>query len=178
VLNGVAGGWSFSSVFNWHSGNFATPVYNGLDPGGIGQFSGRPDLRPGCNPNKRFSPLNSTDLWWDASCFTIPQAGRLGNAPNNILEGPGMWVYTINPYKDFAIGSEERVKLRLGAHIYNLLNHPVYDIAPGVTAGTSPGRDIRNPNGPRLVDAEFVRRGTEGVRGRQIIVMMTFLFWR
>ncbi|MBM3728456.1 MAG: TonB-dependent receptor [Acidobacteria bacterium] len=167
LLNAVAGGWSFSGVFNWHSGNFATPVYNGVDPGGIGQFTGRPDLTPGCNPTKRFNPLDSTSSWWDPSCFTVPRAGTIGNAPNNILEGPGMWVLTTNPYKDFAFGSE-RYKLRFGAQMYNVLNHPVYDIpATG---------DFRNPNGPRLVDGVFVRRGTEGNRGRQIILMATFLF--
>lgn len=78
-----------------------------------------------------------------------------------------MWVLTTNPYKDFAFGSE-RYKLRFGAQMYNLLNHAVYDIA---ATG-----DFRNPNGPRLVDGVFVRRGTEGNRGRQIILMAAFLF--
>src|SRR5262249_16914063 len=166
VLNGVAGGWSFSSVFNWHSGNFGTPVYNGVDPGGIGQFTGRPDVVPGCNPNKGFHPLNETSAWWDASCFAIPKTGTLGNTPNNILEGPGQWVFTLNPYKDFPVAREGRVRIRLGAQMYNIFNHPVYDInATG---------DIQNINGQRLVDGVFVRRGTEGNRGRMIIVMGTF----
>ncbi len=168
LANGVVGGWSFSSVFNWHSGNFGTPIYNGVDPGGIGQFSGRPDLVAGCNPNKGFSPMNSTGAWWDASCFTIPRAGTLGNAPNNVLEGPGMWVLTMNPYKDFPFGADDRFKIRLGAQMYNLLNHQLFDV--GATG------DIRNPNGQRLTDPAYLRRGTEGYRGRQIIVMATFLF--
>ena len=168
LLNGIVGGWSFSGIFNWHSGNFGTPRYTGVDPGGIGQFSGRPDLVPGCDPNGGFSPLNSTGAWWNASCFTVPSAGTLGNTPNNILEGPGMWVLTVNPYKDFPFGKDGRYKVRLGAQIYNLLNHPSYDI--GATG------DIMNPNGQRLRDAVFVRRGTEGHRGRKIIVNAQFLF--
>ena len=89
LLNGVAGGWSFSGIFNWHSGNFGTPIYNGVDPGGIGQFSGRPDLKPGCNPNTGFSPKNSTGAWWDASCFTIPAARERSGMPLTIfLNGP------------------------------------------------------------------------------------------
>jgi len=168
LLNAAAGGWSFSTVFNWHSGNFGTPVYNGVDPGGIGQFTGRPDLVPSCNPNKGFHPLNESSPWWDASCFTVPKPGTLGNTPNNILEGPGQWVFTLNPYKDFPFGPEARFRIRLGAQMYNVFNHPVYDInATG---------DISNVNGQRLVDGVFVRRGTEGNRGRMIIVMATFMF--
>ena len=55
-----------------------------------------------------------------------------------------MWVLTINPYKDFPFGPEERFKIRVGAQIYNILNHQIYDV--GATG------DIMNPNGPRLAD--------------------------
>jgi hypothetical protein len=51
---------------------------------------------------------------------------------------------------------------------YNLFNHQLFDV--GATG------DFRNPNGPRLTDPAYLRRGTEGYRGRQIILMATFLF--
>jgi len=166
LLNGIIGNWSFTSVFNWHSGNWLTPIYTGFDSGNIGQLTGRPDVVPGCEVLTRFNPLNSTSEWFNRSCFTLPRSGTLGNAEPNSIEGPGQWVFTFNPWKEFPI--RERARLRIGAQIYNILNHPVYDLnATG---------DIRSPNGARLVDGTFVRRGTENFRGRQIVVSATILF--
>lgn len=167
VLNAVVGGWSVTGVGTWHSGNFFTPTYSGADPGNILQFSGRPALIPGCNPLPRFSSLNETGEWFNRSCYKIPDNGTLGNAPINSLEGPGQWVLSSNPWKQFDLPWREGMKLQFGADIYNIFNHPVYG---------APSGNIQTPNGARLVDGVFVRRGSEGNRGRKIIVSAKFIF--
>lgn len=167
MLESVMGGWSFTAIGTWHSGNFFTPLYTGSDPGRINQFTGRPDLIAGCDPLPRFNPLNSTSDWFNRSCYKIPDTGTLGNAPINSLEGPGQWVFSLNPWKAFDLPWREGMKIQFGADIYNIFNHPVYG---------APSGNILNPNGARLTDGVFVRRGSEGNGGRKIIVSAKFIF--
>src|SRR5262249_26348775 len=125
VLARVIGGWSTTGYFNWHSGNLFTPTYTGYDSGNINQFSGRPDVVAGCNPYTGLKP-SSTAIYFNAACFKAPANGTLGNASINMLEGPAMWVLTLNPYKEFRMPHWERGTIRIGAWIYNILNNGAY----------------------------------------------------
>jgi hypothetical protein len=167
LVNGVIGGWSFTGYFNWHSGNFFTPLFSGSDPGNINQFTGRPDIVPGCQVYTG-SPLGKDLPYFDRSCFTVPANGTLGNAEINSLVGPGQWVFSMSPFKDFKLPGE-RVTFRIGANIYNLFNHPVYGAPSGI---------VSSPAGDKLTTYPFVRRGTEvGPNGqRGIIVSARLLF--
>lgn len=167
LANGVIGGWSVTGFFNWHSGNFFTPLYAGSDPGNINQFSGRPDVVPGCQIYTG-AALGKDEPYFNRSCFTIPRPGTLGNAGINSLVGPGQWVFSLNPFKDFKLPGE-RVTFRIGASIYNLFNHPVYGAPSGL---------ITTAVGDKLTVYPFVRRGTEvGPNGqRGIIVSARLLF--
>jgi hypothetical protein len=123
--NAVFGNWEWVGSFSWRSGWFFTPVLNGVDPGNLGNTSSRrASLVPGCNPLE--GERNVHGLWYNPACYTTPPAGQLGNEAPDSLTGPGAWVLNFNPYKDFPLGFREGAKLRVGANIFNILNHPVY----------------------------------------------------
>jgi hypothetical protein len=166
LLNAVVGGWSATGYFNWHSGNYFTPRYTGADPGNIAQFSGRADVVPGCDPYTKV-PLNTTRPYFNQSCFKIPANGTLGNARLNSLIGPGQWIFSISPQKEFGLPAWEGAKVRLGANMYNALNHPAYNIPSGI---------INSPAGALLGGTSFVRRATEAAGQRVIVVTARFIF--
>ncbi len=127
VVNQIAGGWTLTGVHSWRSGLFFTPVLNGFDPGGIGSSSGRrPDKVPGCDPYAGAKNLHG--LWFNPSCYTLPAPGELGNVAPNSLEGPGAWITSINPSKEFPLGFREGAKLQIMATIWNIFNHPAYGL--------------------------------------------------
>ncbi len=146
-LNGVIGNWRFSGVFSWHSGLGFTPETSGVDFSNTGMFGGRPDMVAGCNPYS--GARNVKGMWFNPACYAIPAAGTLGNTPINSLIGPGAWVLSLTPFKEFPLRFREGASLRFGAEIYNLFNHPVYGppnaVVNAVNAGviTSPAGAAR-----------------------------------
>lgn len=166
LLNAVIGGWSATGYFNWHSGNYFTPRYSGADPGNIGQFTGRPDVVPGCNVYTGIE-LGVTKPYFNQSCFKIPANGTIGNAAINSLIGPGQWIFSISPQKEWGIPGWEGAKIRLGLNMYNALNHPAYSTPSGI---------INSPTGALLGGTSFVRRATEAAGQRTMVATMRFIF--
>jgi len=166
LLARIVGGWSATGTFNWHSGYFFTPRYTGFDPGNINQFSGRPDVVPGCQVYTG-APKGDTAEYFNRSCFKIPASGTLGNAGVNSLVSPGQWMLNLSPFKEVSIPRWEGAKLRIGANISNILNHAPYGPPSGL---------ITTPAGARLTNYIFTRRGTEGQGQRNMIVMASINF--
>ena len=135
---------------------------------------------PGCNLYTGL-PRSSEAPYFNAACFKAPAPGTLGNAPINLLEGPSLWVLTLNPYKEFHIPHWERETLRVGAWIYNILNNGAYwGFASGIYGSYRQQPDgtvslTQNPSGTYL-SPWYVRRGTEGAFQRQYTFMATFKF--
>ena len=169
LLARVVGGWSTSGVLTMHSGHRSTPTFGGYDSGNINQFSGRPDLVPGCDlyANRPKHYVNGQP-WVNGACFTAPANGTLGNAPANLLEGPGQWVLNMSPYKTFRIPNWERARLTIGAAIYNTLNSSAYWTSPSGNIGNfSRQADgtlrLAPPANPFALGSSWVRRvGVEG----------------
>lgn len=151
LLGALFSRWAFSGYLNRHSGNYFTPTYTGADPAGINQFTGRPDVVPGCDPYAGGRNAGAGAQWFNPKCFAIPAAGTLGNAKVNSLVGPGLFTMGVNPYKEFPIG--ERATLRIGAQVDNLTNHPTYAVPAAV---------INAANAGTIVDLAQTRRTLEG----------------
>jgi hypothetical protein len=140
VVNAFIGDWSFSGAYSFRSGWFFTPVLNGVDVGNIGNTaSRRPDKVAGCDPYS--GQRNVNDLWFNPACFVAPAAGQLGNAAPGSLEGPGASTVIFNPFKDFPLDSiREGMRLRFGAEIFNLFNHPVYGVPTANLSSPAAGK--------------------------------------
>src|SRR5262249_23476333 len=113
---GLAYGWQLSNIVTLRSGIPFTPVL-GFDrasaaprSGGAGQV---PNLVAGCDPI-----LGGVDQYFDVNCFTLPDAGHLGNLERNSLTGPGYGAWDAAVFKNFTFGGGTRLQFR--AEAFNL----------------------------------------------------------
>ena len=79
----------------------------------------RPDLVPGVP----LTPPGGRNVaeWINPAAFALP-AGEFGDAPRNLLRGPGTWQIDMGVAKTFAIA--ERMQLEFRSEFYNIFNHP------------------------------------------------------
>jgi len=179
ILNAIVGGWSMTTNFNWHTGNFSTPTYTGYDSANLNQFGGRPDLVPGCDLYTKPSRMIANQPFVNSACFAAPVPGTLGNAPINLLVGPNMWILNGAPFKEFRIF--ERAMLRVGASFYNALNNGDYWGAPngniGAFARQANGSLALRPAINSLALAtNWVRRTQEGNGARKVYFQASLRF--
>jgi len=131
VVEGILGGWHLYWMGFLESGQFFSPYFSGSDPSNTNTSGGLPDRI--CNGN--LPPgQRSVSRWFDASCFAVPQAGKLGNSGANVLEGPGFNNQNISLAKTFRI--TERFRFTLTAAASDAFNHPNF---------TAPAADISSP---------------------------------
>ena len=64
--------------------------------------------------------------WINASAFALPAPGTFGNAPRNLLRGPGTWQIDGALQKDLL--HLDRYALSLRGEGFNLLNHAQYGL--------------------------------------------------
>jgi hypothetical protein len=153
VANAFLGNWQTSGVLTAHSGEAFDANLNSdfTNTGAFGPGS-RPDLihNPedfsfntaaqaalGCS-----NPGHQThDCWFNQAAFAIPAlapgqstAHLFGNAGRAILRGPDFFNFDFSLYKSFDV--TEKVKLQFRAEIFNIFNHPNFNL-PNV--GSGPG---------------------------------------
>ena len=76
--------------------------------------------------------------WFNPCAFAAPPAGQFGNAGRNIMNGPGLENLDFSLYKNVALHGE-RYHLQLRAEVFNLFNHPLFDIPNHVFDGPNFG---------------------------------------
>jgi hypothetical protein len=120
------------------SGRPFTPVFSTLDTA-----SGRPDLVG--------DPMaNVPDgLYFNPAAFARPvatadDATLFGNAGRNIVIGPDYQSFDVSLFKNFRLA--ERTKLQLRWELFNVLNHPNFQV-PQHLLGTSDTGMIRSTFG-------------------------------
>lgn len=85
-------------------------------------------------------PNPTPERWFDLSAFPVVPAGafHFGNSGRNILDGPGWAGINLGLYKRFRTG--ERSYLQIRWEVFNLLNHPNFQLPSGnvnaLTGGT------------------------------------------
>ncbi len=95
----------------------------------------RPDLVPGVSltpPGRR-----RIAQWINPAAFTAP-AGEYGDAPRNLLRGPGTWQIDFSADKKITL--TERAQLEFRSEFFNIFNHPQLGqpqstFTPGSTSG-------------------------------------------
>ena len=151
--NHIIGGWSFTGIFDYQSGepysitsgsltgngahiSFAQ-VRGPLDQGHV-QFvsgiegpvmynAGQLDRTP-TDPN-----YNCVQVIGTQTFFCIPLPGQQGNG-RNIARGPSFWNLDSGLLKDFKL--TERFKLQFRAEAFNVLNHTNWENPRNATAGS------------------------------------------
>lgn len=134
----VIGGWQLNGIVTLLSGRPFTPVFSTLDTAG-----GRPDLVGDPMANV---PVG---LYFNPAAFARPVATPddptlFGNAGRNIVIGPDYQNFDVSLFKNFRLA--ERTKLQLRWELFNVLNHPNFQV-PQHLLGTSDTGVIRSTFG-------------------------------
>jgi hypothetical protein len=120
IAGTIAGNWQLTTTALARTGfpvNVLLPSSYTAPDGNSG--TQRPDLVPGVS----LTPPGGRTVreWINPAAFTKP-AGQFGDAPRNLLRGPGTWQIDMGAGKTFAFA--ERMQLEFRAEFYNLFNHP------------------------------------------------------
>ena len=120
LASAIAGNWQLTTTALGRTG---FPV-NVLLPGSYIAADGnsgtqRPDLVPGVS----LTPPGGRTIahWINPAAFALP-AGEFGNAPRNLLRGPGTWQIDMGAARTFSIAERAQVEFR--SEFYNIFNHP------------------------------------------------------
>jgi hypothetical protein len=159
VVDAIIGGWRTANSFEFRTGDWFTPVFNGRDVSGTGINTGVPDRI--CDGNIP-GPKNFRNLNGDLSCFAIPAAnsGRFGNSGRGILVGANNKFWNSSLFKEFRI--HERARLRIGCQSQTTFNW--------LSLGT-PNGDITSPNGFRATGSA---KGTPAGRNLEFVGRISF----
>lgn len=147
-LSALLSGWQTSGILTLQTGR---PFTVALIPEFDNSGTGRSALGFGANdrPNLAGDPRlgnPSPDRWFDTSVFLFPRPGSFGNAGRNILEGPGFENFNASLVKRTPLG--ERLNLQLRAEVFNLLNHPNFNLPDNFLGSPTFGR-VTSARDPR-----------------------------
>jgi hypothetical protein len=127
AVDAVIGGWEYTMIFSYYSGQFLTPLWTGPDPTGTAFTSSTTPanltIRPNIlrNPNLPASQ-RTIDRWFDPTAFAAPTAGSFGTSAKGVIVGPGSTVFHAGLAKQFRFTDRTRLRVELTAT--NLFNHP------------------------------------------------------
>jgi hypothetical protein len=145
----VLGSWQAAGILTAQTGSpFTVNLPSSQSGSAIAAFGNpyRPDLVsnpyvPGpvmANPNPAChttisqgglaaDAVNQPTSWFNTCAFVQPPAGQFGDAGRNIMTGPGMENLDFSMYKNIILRRESH-RLQLRGEVFNLFNHPNFDI--------------------------------------------------
>jgi hypothetical protein len=143
------GGWTLSAITTFATGQ---PVML-TAPNQTGSASINPLPNRVCDGRSdRLSSniRNHGFLWFDTTCFVVPDVGYFGNSGPTVIDGPGLNNWDVAVLKAFPL-VRESVKLQLRGEMFNAWNHAEFAQPNGnAGAGANFGR-ISATGPPRLV---------------------------
>jgi len=164
VAGAFLGGWQIHSMALWQSGTpFAPSV--GFDQArlrpGFGDVGQRPDLAAA--PGQEMI-LGDPSRWFDPNAFSLPEAGYLGNLGRGTLRGPGLFSIDFAAHK--IVWRNERQTVRFRAELFNVTNHPNFQIPSS--------QELFNSQGGRVGSAGRITGTTTGSRQVQLALRWEF----
>jgi hypothetical protein len=134
----LAEGWRIGGILSLESGPPFTANLGAFD--NSGSTSGgywpadRPNLVAGAKP---CTFTGNPDVWFDAHIFTLPSAGSFGNAGRNIMCGPSLKNFDMTFVKQIRLTERHGVEFR--TEVFNLFNHPNFDVPVNTTGPNGSG---------------------------------------
>ncbi len=151
--NAVAGGWQLNGIFNLHSGaplGLTTEANTLYNYGAYGYASNveRPNYVGG-NVSTPGSVASRVNDYFNVNAFALPAPFTYGNTGRLLpyLRGPGAVQLDMSLFKEIPI--HERLHLQFRAEVFNLLNHPQFDIPNTVIGSPQAGVISDQVNTPR-----------------------------
>ncbi len=149
-LSTVLSGWETYGIVTLQTGRpFTVALLSDIDNSG----TGRSGLGFGANdrPNVIGNPAlqnPNPEQWFNTAAFAFAPRGTFGNAGRNILDGPGYENINASLVKNTALS--ERFNLQLRAEVFNLFNHPNFNLPDNFLGSPTFGR-ITSAREPRHI---------------------------
>ena len=128
VKNAV-GGWTIAGTIFYHSGYGWSPVSTGVRSS-LGAVTGLRNATPladfAVNPSSLSCSTPNSPCATTADFVAAGTQSDFGNFARNTLRGPGFFDTDMNVTKNFNV--TERLKFAVGANLFNLFNHPNFDL--------------------------------------------------
>jgi hypothetical protein len=134
------GGLRANGIFSAQSGapftvNLSTSAGN--EPANVGLVNASTNVeRPNVSGNPNHGPHTAT-RWFDTAVFSLPAPYTFGNAPRNIVLGPGLVNLDLSLQKEITVVRENKVQLRFD--VFNALNHPNFNLPGRIATFNSAG---------------------------------------
>jgi hypothetical protein len=143
VASAIAGNWQLTTTALARTG---FPVNVLLPSSYVSPFGNSGTVRPNLVPGVSLRPPGGRNVahWVNPAAFALPPNGGLGDAPRNLVPGPGTWQVDIGTAKTIAI--KERAQLEFRSEFYNIFNHPQLGF-PNATCGVSAVVPVGCPSG-------------------------------
>jgi outer membrane receptor protein involved in Fe transport len=100
-----------------------------------GNFTLRPDLVPGV-PIYLHDPSYPGGERINPAAFTVPTASRQGTLGRDSLRGLPVWQIDLALRKTFVVPGADRARVQLRLEMFNIFNHPNFDL-PNTTIGNN-----------------------------------------
>lgn len=149
-LTALLSGWETYGIVTLQTGRpFTVALLSDIDNSGTGRSS----LGFGANdrPNLVGNPGlagGTPEQWFNTAAFAFPTRGTFGNAGRNILDGPDYRNVNASLVKNTALN--ERFNLQLRAELFNLFNHPNFNLPDNFLGSPTFGR-ITSAREPRHI---------------------------
>jgi hypothetical protein len=116
----ILGGWQVGGVVTIQQGTPFTVSTNSRNAG-YSFNANRPNVNPGVDIKEvTKGEFGNREQYFDATAFSNPPAGRLGNASRNILLGPPLVQTNFTLSKTFSVAEQATVQFR--GEFFNLFN--------------------------------------------------------
>lgn len=148
LVRGILGGWETAGITTIRSG-FPFSVKSGTDRALSGISSDYADVVGDPNLSGDRSKAERIARYFNTSAFALATLGTFGNAPRNLMRGPGAVNFDLSLVKSIPV--REQVNFQLRGEFFNAFNN-VNLSNPGasVNSTTSYGR-ITSAGSPRIV---------------------------
>jgi hypothetical protein len=140
------GGWSLSPIVTVASGLPLNLTVNG-NPANTGQAD-----RPNVVGDWRVEHP-TVEQWFNTTAFVANDRYTYGNAPRNLLRGPGLFTIDLSARKSFRLTSKVSADIRVES--FNLTNTPAFG---------APNTQVGNPNFGRISSAGAARSNQLAVK--------------
>jgi Carboxypeptidase regulatory-like domain len=173
-MNQILGGWTVADTLLFHSGYPFSIVNSGVRSAQISNATGFANATVLATYLGTGFPACDTP---NVPCYSrsqfLPTAsqGNWGNIPRNSFRGPNYFDTDLSVNKAFTM--HERYQVIVGANLYNILNHPNFDLPPNNLASGTFGVIQNTVSAPTSAYGSF--QGS-AVSGRVIQTQIKFVF--
>lgn len=151
-LHYLLNGWTLSTITTLRSGSPFT-VTTGADNNRDGQSTDRPNVvgNPRLDPNR--SRADARNMWFNTAAFIPNPVGTDGNAPLNVLDGPGRKNIDLALFRSIRV--HENTSLQFRAEMTNAFN---------MVNLSDPTSNVGSPQFGKITSARSMRQVQLGLR--------------